>query len=152
MDMRKEFYYVWKNNPGKRKRREIKKRDNNKCMCENCSFDGQLHVHHIYPKTEFIELSFTNWNLITVCPKHHRLLHEHKNGVLGLTARGKELKKSRVKEFKLWEEKFQKKWNLWYLESLEEEQEHKNDSYDNFEKWRALKKEEHKKMFIEQEL
>lgn len=61
--------------PSEKKKREIRRRDGNKC--QKCGKEEEdLHVHHIEPISEGGDND--KLNLITVCANCHRAIH-HKN-------------------------------------------------------------------------
>jgi len=57
----------------------VRKRDNNKCKWANCdkdNFNSSIHVHHIYPRSEYPELSLYEPYMICYCKEHHSEWHK----------------------------------------------------------------------------
>lgn len=58
-------------------KREIRKQDENRCVCCSRGFDrGELHVHHIIPLYQFGTNEFKN--LVTLCHPCHNKQHDFK--------------------------------------------------------------------------
>jgi hypothetical protein len=63
-----------------RTRRYVLRRDRG-CLVPGCSHDRFVEIHHIL---HWLEGGTTDtWNLVAVCPKHHRLHHQGKLGISG---------------------------------------------------------------------
>lgn len=60
---------IGKNKRFQRLRGIVLKRDDYKCV--RCGSTDKLHVHHVVPLRDNIELAYDTDNLITVCPKCH---------------------------------------------------------------------------------
>lgn len=63
----------------KKKRQEILERDNHECvMCREVGkFSNQcLQIHHIKELEDYPSLALDNENLITICNRHHNLVHD----------------------------------------------------------------------------
>ena len=77
----------------KRLREAILARDG--YMCQYCKRFGKRiaaeHVHHVLPREFFPELSYTAWNLISLCKDCHDKMHNRTDRTL--TDKGKELAK-----------------------------------------------------------
>lgn len=63
----------------KKKRQEILERDNHEC--QHCKAEGKfsnqcLQVHHIKELEDYPSLALDNDNLITICNRHHNLVHD----------------------------------------------------------------------------
>lgn len=58
-------------------RNYILKRDNFKCRL--CNNKNNLHIHHIIPISENINLMYDEDNCLTLCPKCHHKKHPNNN-------------------------------------------------------------------------
>ena len=59
----------------------VRKRDNNTCKWYNCGLtykETQIHVHHIFPRSEYPELELIEQYMICYCVKHHILWHQYR--------------------------------------------------------------------------
>ena len=63
-----------------RTRRVIERRDQG-CRVPGCTHDRFVEVHHIIHWADGGKTS--TWNLVALCPKHHRLHHQGKLGISG---------------------------------------------------------------------
>jgi hypothetical protein len=63
-----------------RTRRQVMLRDQG-CRVHGCSVDKFLEVHHIVHWED--DGPTDTWNLICLCPHHHRLHHQGKLGIVG---------------------------------------------------------------------
>jgi len=63
LDRRSSAYANW--------RKDVLKRDNNKCKINNKDCKGRLEVHHILSYTNYPELRYDINNGITLCHAHH---------------------------------------------------------------------------------
>lgn len=79
-EMMRMVYRDWRTN--------VFKRDN--YLCQICSQNGCLEVHHIKSWVEYPELRYIMENGITLCKKHHRLVHKF----IRLRKKEKEIDKS----------------------------------------------------------
>jgi len=57
-------------------RQQIISRDGG--VCSICGFDTSLNVHHIKSHYYFPDLALDPDNLITLCQKHHKEIHNNK--------------------------------------------------------------------------
>lgn len=101
MKQTKAFY---KEKKWRRKRKNILQRDEYKC--QEAKRYGQYEeastVHHIYAIEEYPELSYVDWNLISVSDKRHDTFHDRVTGKL--TDKGLYWQNKRRKEFEVWKE------------------------------------------------
>lgn len=59
----------------------VRKRDNNQCQWYGCGLkarDVPIHVHHIFPKSEYPELQLIEKYMICYCANHHGLWHRYR--------------------------------------------------------------------------
>lgn len=59
----------------------IRKRDNNTCKwfgCSKTSKETSIHVHHIFPQSEYPELKYIERYMICYCRNHHREWHKRR--------------------------------------------------------------------------
>lgn len=57
---------------------QVRIRDGNKCMWQGCVVthkEGTIHVHHIFPRSEYPELESVERYMICYCSIHHRHFH-----------------------------------------------------------------------------
>lgn len=54
----------------------IRKRDKNMCQWFGCSKTTNIHVHHIFPQSEYPELKYLEKYMICYCKKHHKEWHK----------------------------------------------------------------------------
>lgn len=57
----------------------VRRRDNNTCKWQNCgktSKETSIHVHHIFPQSEYPELKYREDYMICYCKKHHKKWHK----------------------------------------------------------------------------
>ena len=68
----------------RKKRDRILRRDS--YLCQVSKRYGKMRaattVHHIFPRDEFPEYEWQDWNLIAVCTEAHDTLHNRANGRL----------------------------------------------------------------------
>ncbi|EOE6423511.1 HNH endonuclease [Enterococcus hirae] len=57
-------------------------------------------VHHIYPRKEYPELAFVNWNLLPLTHKKHNTFHDRENDEI--IGEGLYWQRKRQKEFERW--------------------------------------------------
>ena len=56
----------------------VRKRDKNTCKWQNCGLtfrEAPIHVHHIFPRSEYPELELIEQYMICYCANHHGLWH-----------------------------------------------------------------------------
>ena len=78
----------------KKKRETILRRDGYSCQMSK-RYGKQLAadtVHHIYPRGEYPQYAFCDWNLISLSRKWHNALHNREND--SLTVLGEKLKQT----------------------------------------------------------
>jgi len=59
----------------------IRKRDNNTCQWQNCGLtqrQAPIHVHHIFPRSEYPELQLIEKYMICYCANHHGMWHRYR--------------------------------------------------------------------------
>jgi len=59
----------------------VRKRDNNTCQWQNCGLthrEAPIHVHHIFPRSEYPELELIEQYMICYCANHHGLWHRYR--------------------------------------------------------------------------
>ena len=102
MKQAKAFY---KNKKWLHKREHILRRDGYKCQeaKQYGQHEEATTVHHIYPREEYPELSYTDWNLISVSDKRHDTFHDRTTG--NLTERGVYWQNRKRKEFEEWKKR-----------------------------------------------
>lgn len=54
----------------------VRKRDNNTCQWNGCKSNKNIHIHHIFPKSEYPELKYIEKYMICYCKEHHSLFHQ----------------------------------------------------------------------------
>lgn len=58
-------------------------------MCQCCKLNGKRqpadHVHHIFPREQYLQYQYERWNLIALCFKCHNRMHNRFNGKLSKT-------------------------------------------------------------------
>lgn len=57
----------------------VRKKYNNKCQWYNCNktpLHTEIHVHHIFPVSEYPELKYLEGYMITYCKNHHAYWHQ----------------------------------------------------------------------------
>ena len=57
----------------------IRKRDNNTCQWFGCKLNSNqttIHVHHIFPKSEYPQFELKENYMICYCVSHHKLFHQ----------------------------------------------------------------------------
>ena len=60
---------------------QVRKRDGNKCMWQGCNLtfkEAPIHVHHIFPISEYPELQYEQRYMICYCANHHGLFHRYR--------------------------------------------------------------------------
>ena len=80
----------------KKKREAILRRDGHLCKLSK-RYGKTIQadtVHHIYPREQYPEYAFSDWNLISVCNKMHNLLHNRNDN--SLTSEGERLKAATI--------------------------------------------------------
>ena len=81
----------YKSTRWKKKREHILRRD--KYLCQQSKRYGKLKpaetVHHIFPREDYPEYAWCDWNLISLCQDEHNKLHDRASHQL--TAAGREL-------------------------------------------------------------
>ena len=68
----------------KRWRKEVFKRDKFKCQWPNCNLKGKLNAHHIQTWAHNPGLRFLPGNGITLCRKHHDIIHGNEDSYVSL--------------------------------------------------------------------
>lgn len=59
----------------------VRKRDNNTCQWYGCGLtnrEAPIHVHHIFPRSEYPELELVEEYMICYCGNHHGLWHRYR--------------------------------------------------------------------------
>jgi len=59
----------------------VRLRDNNTCQWYKCGITSRqmsIHVHHIFPKSEYPELELVEQYMICYCAGHHALFHRYR--------------------------------------------------------------------------
>ena len=59
----------------------VRKRDKNTCQWYGCDLtcrDITIHVHHIFPRSEYPEFELMEKYMICYCWEHHALWHKHR--------------------------------------------------------------------------
>jgi len=62
----------------------VKKRDHNTCKWYKCGLthrEAPIHVHHIFPRSEYPELELIEQYMICYCANHHGLFHRYRGDV-----------------------------------------------------------------------
>ena len=60
---------------------QVRKRDGNKCKWLGCNLtfkEAPIHVHHIFPISEYPELQYEQRYMICYCANHHGLFHRYR--------------------------------------------------------------------------
>ena len=60
---------------------QVRKRDGNKCKWQGCNLtfkEAPIHIHHIFPISEYPELQYEQRYMISYCANHHGLFHRYK--------------------------------------------------------------------------
>ena len=60
----------------------VRKRDNNTCKWHECRLTYKkttIHVHHIFPQSEYPQYKYEEKYMICYCKKHHQKWHESRN-------------------------------------------------------------------------
>lgn len=81
----------YKSTRWKHKRLAVLRRDKYQCQ-ESKRYGKTIKadlVHHIFPREEYPEYAWEDWNLISLCEAEHNKLHDRKTN--NLTNAGKEL-------------------------------------------------------------
>lgn len=64
----------------------VRKRDNNMCKWQDCNLNTnviRIHVHHIFPRSEYPELQLIERYMICYCVYHHFLFHKYRGDEAG---------------------------------------------------------------------
>jgi len=64
----------------------VRRRDNNTCQWYGCGLTFRqvpIHVHHIFPRSEYPELELVEQYMITYCLNHHALWHIYRGDYYG---------------------------------------------------------------------
>ena len=59
----------------------VRKRDNNTCQWYGCGLTSRqvpIHVHHIFPRSEYPQLELIEQYMICYCANHHGLWHRYR--------------------------------------------------------------------------
>lgn len=59
----------------------VRLRDNNTCQWQGCNLthrQAPIHVHHIFPRSEYPELELVEKYMICYCANHHGLWHRYR--------------------------------------------------------------------------
>lgn len=83
----------------KKKRASILRRDGYLCR-ESFRYGRRIPastVHHIFPRKEFPEYAFSDWNLISLCSTVHDQLHDRNTNEL--TAKGRDLLRRTARKY-----------------------------------------------------
>ena len=59
----------------------VRRRDKNTCQWQGCGLtyrQAPIHVHHIFPRSEYPELELVEQYLICFCANHHALWHRYR--------------------------------------------------------------------------
>ena len=99
MKQTKDFYRTSK---WKKKRIRILRRDKYKCQEAKRFglYEEATTVHHIYPREEYPQLSYEDWNLISVSGSRHGTFHDKTTGTI--TERGRYWQNKRKRELDKW--------------------------------------------------
>ena len=54
----------------------VRIRDNNTCRWYGCNSNKNVHVHHIFPQSEYPELATIERYMICYCAYHHKVFHD----------------------------------------------------------------------------
>lgn len=102
MKQTKAFY---KDKKWQRKRLYILRRDGYKCQESKRygQYSEATTVHHIYPLEDYPEISFEDWNLISMSGERHDTMHNRVTGKL--TEKGMYWQNRRRKEFEEWKKR-----------------------------------------------
>lgn len=88
MSRTQEFYHTTR---WEKKREKILRRDG--YMCQESKRYGKrvqaTTVHHIFPREEYPQYAWADWNLISLSAEMHNKMHDRLTGAL--TERGREL-------------------------------------------------------------
>lgn len=97
MPEKKETDPFYKTKKWRDKREKILRRDG--YQCQEAKRYGRLipaeTVHHIFPREEWPEYSFTDWNLISLSLQEHNAMHDRNTQTL--TEKGEELRRRTAK-------------------------------------------------------
>lgn len=80
----------YKSKRWRRKRREILRRDKERCReCRRYGIGATATVaHHVFPAEDYPELIWESWNLIGLCESCHGAMHDRITGKLTPAGRG----------------------------------------------------------------
>lgn len=59
----------------------VRKRDHNTCQWQNCGLthrEAPIHVHHIFPRSEYPTLQLIENYMICYCANHHGMWHRYR--------------------------------------------------------------------------
>ena len=59
----------------------VRKRDHNTCQWANCGLthrEAPIHVHHIFPRSEYPDLELIEQYMICYCANHHGVWHRYR--------------------------------------------------------------------------
>lgn len=59
----------------------VRVRDKNICQWQNCGLthkEAPIHVHHIFPRSEYPEFELIEQYMICYCLNHHGLWHRYR--------------------------------------------------------------------------
>lgn len=98
----KETKAFYQSKKWKKKREKILRRDGYQCQeaKQFGKYEEATTVHHIYSLTDYPELAFEDWNLISVSDSRHDTFHDRTTG--GMTDRGRYWQNKRQKEYEEW--------------------------------------------------
>lgn len=60
---------------------KVRKRDNNTCQWFECGLthrEAPIHIHHIFPRSQYPELELIEQYMICYCANHHGLWHRYR--------------------------------------------------------------------------
>ena len=92
----------YKSSRWRKKREKILRRDGYQCVEAKRygQYEEATTVHHIYPREDYPELEYADWNLISVSGKRHDTFHDRTTGAV--TDKGKYWQNKRKREFEEW--------------------------------------------------
>jgi len=90
---RNNYMQIWKKKTGRfstfgtielqKVMAKVRLRDKNTCQWQNCSKTDNIHVHHIFPRSEYPHLELEPKYMISYCREHHYIWHQHRGDPAG---------------------------------------------------------------------